>query len=79
MDLSPGGMRRFHLDRTQDATGVSGTGRIAEGVQFHDGQCALKWLTSVNSVAIYPDIYAVNTIHGHDGQTHIVWDDKEKE
>jgi hypothetical protein len=75
MNLHPGGMRRFHIERDEDESGVSGTGRVAEGVQFHDGQCALKWLTHINSLAIYPDAAAVEVIHGHKGKTRVVWDD----
>lgn len=45
-------MKRFHLQRLVDDTGVSGTGRVAEGVVFQNGKCVLSWLTSHTSVAV---------------------------
>jgi hypothetical protein len=67
-------MRRFELQRDVDPTGVSGVGRVAQGVQFADGKCILRWLTETASVVIYDEgIAAVERIHGHGGQTRIVW------
>lgn len=66
-------MRRFELHRHQDATGVSGTGVVAEGVVFSTGWVALTWLTAVNSLVFYPSITNVEHIHGHGGMTVIVW------
>lgn len=57
-----------------DCSGVSGTGRVAEGVEFSDGWCALTWLTGrYSSVAFYPSIGAIEHIHGHRGNTSIVF------
>lgn len=68
-------MRTFHLNRRVDDTGVSGTGKIAEGVEFTSGQVAMTWLTPYASTALYPNIRHVEVIHGHDGKTEIVWGD----
>ncbi len=68
-------MRRFVLQRDQDATGISGTGAVAEGVQFSSGWVALTWRTAVTSVAFYPDIESVRHIHGHNGLTRVAWID----
>jgi hypothetical protein len=38
-------MRQFHLVRTEDISGVSGTGHIAEGVVFSNGWCVLRWVS----------------------------------
>lgn len=62
-------LRRFHLDRSEDLTGVSGTGTVAAGVIFHDGTVAMRWMTGVSSVAVYDSIDDVVTIHGHNGAT----------
>lgn len=70
-------MRRFYLQRNQDASGVSGTGRVAEGCQFDTGWCALVWLTANSSMAYYPSIEALEHIHGHQGMTSVVWIDDE--
>jgi hypothetical protein len=76
-------MRGFYLDRSEDASGVSGTGRVAEGVEFTDGRCALAWLGPISSVAIYPNIKQLEAIHGHEGRTKVVFEGrfqvKEKE
>lgn len=72
-------MRRFHLVRDQDVTGVSGTGIVAQGVRFETGWVALTWLTEITSMAFYPSIGNVEHIHGHNGTTRIVWLDAEVE
>jgi hypothetical protein len=68
-------MRRFHLQRNEDATGISGTGRVAEGVVFSNGWCAMTWLTEYTSVVFYPSMKAIEHIHGHGGKTAIVFED----
>ena len=66
-------MRRFVLDRTDDESGVSGIGIVAEGVEFSNGQCALAWLSKESSVAVYPNIKQLERIHGHNGRTVVRW------
>jgi hypothetical protein len=66
-------MRRFNLVRNEDETGVSGTGNVAQGIQFDTGACAMAWLTSVSSVAIYGSIDDIVFIHGHGGKTVVEW------
>lgn len=68
-------MRLFQLHRDKDTSGVSGTGIVAEGVEFSHGMCALTWLTPNRCVNVYENIKAVETIHGHEGATRIVWVD----
>lgn len=68
-------VKRFHLQRDVDETGVSGTGRVAEGCQFSDGACALTWLTEHTSYVFYTSIRHVEYIHGHNGKTRVVFDD----
>jgi hypothetical protein len=66
-------MIMFQLHRHEDATGISGTGVVAEGVIFANGKVTLSWLTEHTSVAIYDDIATVETIHGHEGRTTVVY------
>ena len=66
-------LTRFVLYRTEDETGISGEGIVAEGVEFETGECAMSWLTSFRSIAIYPSAAELTAIHGHDGRTKIVW------
>jgi len=78
-------MRTFHLQRDEDITGLSGTGRVAEGVEFSDGTVAMRWLDidheSENykrgvraTTVMHENIGSVTALHGHNGATHLVWD-----
>lgn len=66
-------MRTFELHRLEDETGISGIGIIAEGVEFSDGTCALRWKTSARSTAIYDNLKSLEQIHGHQGKTKIIY------
>jgi hypothetical protein len=68
-------MRRFRLIRDEDATGISGTGPITEGIEFSDGTCAMRWTTSSRSTCLYDWIGDVMKIHGHEGRTRVEWVD----
>ena len=70
-------MRRFELQRDVDNTGISGTGVVAEGVLFHDGSAAMRWRSQYKSTAFYDNIQDLEAIHGHQGQTRIIWIDEE--
>ncbi len=78
MNLKPT-YRRFYLQREEDVSGVSGTGRIAEGIVFSDGVAVVRWLSALGSTVIYDNVESVKGIHGHDGRTKIIFDDKEPE
>lgn len=62
-------MRRFVLNRTEDISGISGTGIVAEGVIFHDNQVALSWFGQYHSIEIHPSIGQIKILHGHEGRT----------
>ena len=64
----------FYLDRVEDESGVSGTGRVAIGIVFPNGWCAMGWLTDKASVAVYPDIETLEAIHGHNGKTKVTFE-----
>jgi hypothetical protein len=69
-------MRRFLLEREVDVSGVSGTGTVAEGVQFTDGVCVIRWFGEYQSTVVWQQgIDAVEAIHGHNGATTIRWVD----
>ena len=67
-------MRLFHLERIEDASGVSGIGKVAEGVVFDDGSVVLRWLTAVKSTVFFQNITDVESVHGHQGKTTIVYE-----
>jgi hypothetical protein len=74
-------MRRFILERTVDITGVSGTGTVAEGVEFSDGVVVLHWTSQWPSSVVHYDrgMDSVRHVHGHDGKTQIVFLDEPPE
>lgn len=71
--------KTFRLIRTEDVSGVSGVGEVAEGVVFHDGQTILSWFGKFHSINVSPNIEEVAGIHGHGGRTKIVWDDEDEQ
>jgi hypothetical protein len=65
-------LARFLLYRTEDVSGISGTGVVAEGIRFSDGTVVLRWVTGDHrSTVVWPDIESVKAIHGHGGATSI--------
>ncbi|MER5715756.1 hypothetical protein [Streptomyces sp. NPDC002132] len=71
-DIQP---RRFHLQRNHDVTGVSGTGRVADGVLWPDGSVSIRWRGDRPSTVFWDDVAHAEAVHGHGGHTRIVWDD----
>lgn len=71
--------RRFVLERHEDESGVSGTGIVAEGIEFSDGAVALRWRSHLKSVAFYESIRVLEAIHGHSGRTKVVYLDTPRE
>jgi hypothetical protein len=71
------------LVRVADESGVSGTGRVLDGVVWHNGQVTICWRTDVegskhghSSLGIYPSWEAFEFIHikSHPAnQTRIEW------
>jgi hypothetical protein len=70
-------MRRFYLNRMVDVGGISGTGHVADGVEFDDGQVVLSWKGRHHCISVWPSITDVTAIHGHEGATEIIWLDNE--
>lgn len=67
--------RLFTVIRKADESGVSGTGRVLDGIVFHNGQVVVCWRGDVkareegsrekgfSSIAVYPCWEAFKTIH----------------
>jgi len=71
-------MQAFEMIRKADESGVSGTGKVLEGIVFGDGQTVIRWCTphTAASTAIYPDFASFKKIHidSHPTNgTEIVW------
>jgi hypothetical protein len=70
-------MRRFYLKREEDVSGVSGTGRVADGVEFENGLCAVTWKSEYPSITVYQSVTVLEKVHTHKGKdkTKLVWVD----
>ena len=69
-------MRPFYLCRIQDVSGSSGTGVVAEGVEFSNGMCVMSWLTDISSIKIFQSMSDLDIVHSHGGLTVPVYADK---
>lgn len=68
--------RRFHLERTEDVSGTSGTGVVAQGCEFINGLVCMTWIAQCfPSMVMFTSIKALEEVHGHEGRTKVVWDD----
>ncbi len=69
-------MRRFVLDRSEDVSGTSGIGTVAEGVLFSNGQVIVHFISQMESINVYANMTVMRSLHGHDGRTKVRWLDK---
>lgn len=67
--------RRFYLQRDEDESGISGTGRVVDGVQFNDGTVVIRWNSNTASTSFYNNMKEMEFLHGHDGKSKVVWID----
>src|SRR5436190_7838384 len=58
-------LRRFYVLRLTDPTGVSGTGRIVEGVIFPDGKVVLKWRLPTSSLVLFDSFTEFQEVYLH--------------
>lgn len=76
--------RRFHVQRDEGVTGLSGTGVVADGCTFPGGTTVVRWrelpTDSPNYVrgvrattVVFPNPEAVEVLHGHGGATRLLW------
>ena len=55
--------RLFTIVREADATGISGTGRVMDGVLFHTGQVVVCWRSNYGSITIFESWDAFENVH----------------
>lgn len=72
-------MKTFHIIRNHDESGISGTGKVLEGVVFEDGTTVIRWCTkhNPNSTAIYNEFKHFKHLHidcHPNNETEIVWE-----
>lgn len=76
-------MRTFEMFRHTDVSGISGTGKVGEGVIFEDGHTVFRWSVhhapkSVVFYDSYGDFLAIS-VNAHEGQrTRLVFGDGEE-
>jgi len=71
-------MRRFVLARHSDPSGISGTGIVAEGIEWRGGTADLHWVTEHETFVHWPGgVAAILAVHGHEGSTVCRWLDDE--
>ena len=65
---------RYELHRSEDPSGISGTGKVAEAVRFSNGWTIVCWTIKPDkpSIVIYKDFLDAIAIHGHGGLTQFV-------
>ena len=65
--------RLFRLVRHADASGLRGTGTLAEGVEWSDGSVALRWRGPWPSTSTWDRVEALLAVHATDGRTLLHW------
>ncbi len=57
------GVQVFHLYRTQDESGVSGTGIVGDGVVFPNGWCFFVWRSATAGFEFFQTFEQFKFIH----------------
>ncbi len=65
-------IRIGHILRHEDESGISGTGIVAEWIEYSDGEVVVHWLSHTPSTNHYRNFKQVDAIHGHGGRTELV-------
>jgi len=68
--------RLFTLERDTDASGISGTGTVADGVLWPDGTVTIRWRGARPSTVNWGQIEDVQAVNGHGGATRVVFADE---
>lgn len=76
------GVRVFEIERQADASGVSGTGIVIQGVIFATGTVVVQWLTppprgSINIFDSFEQFMSIHVGPHPSNQTRILWHDGE--
>jgi hypothetical protein len=73
MNSKKPGLRRFHFVRTDDVSGISGTGVVGEGVELSNGKVVHSWISNMGTVSVYDNMKTFVAVHGHEGKGSIEW------
>jgi hypothetical protein len=72
--MHPTRPRLYYLKRSEDVSGNSGVGRVAEVAVFSNGTAVVQWTPDRNrlrvaSTVVYQSVGDLLAVHGHDGRT----------
>lgn len=65
-------MKTYIMFRDVDVSGVSGTGKVAEVVEFSNGKTIISWDGKTKSIVVYDTMMEAIAIHGHGGATRFI-------
>lgn len=69
----------FTMIRHRDCNGVSGTGRVLDGVIFPNGKVVVCWRPEISSIQVYDSFECFLRIHVDphpDNRAEIVWSEE---
>jgi hypothetical protein len=66
----------FVLNRSEDKTGLSGTGIVADGVLFPNGKVVVCWRGDKSSIVIWNNIDEMKKVSCTHSTTSLIWDDE---
>lgn len=70
--------RLFVLRRHVDVSGISGTGSVADGVEWPDGTASVRWRGEHPSIVFWDrGRTSVELVHGHGGATEVLFADQD--
>ena len=55
-------MKVFNIERQDDKTGLSGLGVVAQGVEFDDGTCVVRWMGKIKTTVMHDNMESIITI-----------------
>lgn len=61
------------IRRHEDVHGVSGTGIVAEVIEFSDGSAVARWLGKDAMSNVAAGVKNITNVHGHGGKMEIEW------
>lgn len=62
-------MRVGQVIRSEDVSGVSGTGHVADWAEFDDKSVVIRWRGKYSTTELLPSLKVAEKIHGHGGRT----------
>lgn len=69
-------MRQFVIWRSEDVSGVSGTGVVMVGAVLPDGKAVTQWVNSplgIVTTTVWDSVDEIETVHGHSSKTVLIW------